>query len=621
MQLKVAQVVGLNTDQKAAQVLSIISDKDNAFFALLTLECDDAFTRGRQTLSELSDLYFEGNSSQKLSEVLKALQEKLKDVSNFDFILASLSGKVLYLLGKGNVEVYLKRDGKTSQLLSVGPPTDLISGLLQPEDRVLFATKNLTAFLADDLLSALVLPLESFEEEISNRILGGSFEENGLSGLLIEVKQDQDKVNIPQLSEEASEAQITSESASNLPKKVNLEKIVQNSKGGIIWAVVHIKKFIPKTNKGRLILAVILIIIIFAGAFLQFQSSQNKQKEEQFNQLLQSAKSDFEAAKGLASLNPSEAKTKLDSAKDNINKALSIKPKDSQALEFKNQLEGESSSILQQFTATGFPLFLDLDLIKKGFSAQSMSLSGKQLLLLDASSKTLVALDLDKKSNQVLAGESQLGQAEIASLNGSLGFVYSEDKGIVRIDLTNQKEATVAKADEEWGKIVDISGFASNVYLLDTLKGQIWKYLPVRNASQSDAGGSTQDGYSDKREYLTAPFDLANSIRMQIESSIYVLQRDGAMLRFTRGAKDHFSYGGLDKGVLNPKSFFVSSDTDNLYLLDSGNSRLLILTKTGEYKGQINGDKFAQVSDLVVDEKEKKVYLLEGSKIYTVDLR
>ena len=108
---------------------------------------------------------------------------------------------------------------------------------------------------------------------------------------------------------------------------------------------------------------------------------------------------------------------------------------------------------------------------------------------------------------------------------------------------------------------------------------------------------------------------------MQIESSIYVLKKGGEILRFTKGDKDNFSYSGLPSLVKDPKSFFVSSDTDNLYLLDSGNSRLLILTETGSYKGEISGEKFAQASDLVVDEKGKKVYLLDGNKIYTIDLK
>mgnify|MGYP001559005643 CR=1 FL=1 len=71
MKLKVAQVIGLNTDQKAAQVLHSEGDGENAFFGLINLESDDAFTRGRQTLSEISDAYFDFElpPSQKLSKI------------------------------------------------------------------------------------------------------------------------------------------------------------------------------------------------------------------------------------------------------------------------------------------------------------------------------------------------------------------------------------------------------------------------------------------------------------------------------------------------------------------------------------------------------------------------
>lgn len=607
MKIKIAQVIGLNTDQKAAQVYSSIQDSENAFFALLILECDDAFTKGRQTLSEISSFYFdeEGTPHQKLTASFLEMSQKLKD-SYFDFILASLSGKVLYLLGKGQVSVYLKRNGKISQLLSVGAPSDLISGFLQPEDRILFATKNLTSYLGEDLTKALDLNIDEFEEDISNRVSSGGLEEDGLSGLLVEI-EDEKQVAIPSLEERDEDLAESQDLSGDYRQKFKIKDLFIF----IIKKALGLKNFIPKSDRGRLIIGFILILIILTGVGFQFKSNKEKGENEQFNQALQNARADFEGAKGLSSLNPAESRTKLDSAKDNLNKALNLKPKDSQALDLKNQIEKELPSILQQITVSEFPLFLDLELIKKGFSAQKITLSGSKILLLDPNTKTLVTIDINKKSNQILSGESQLGKGKDASINGELAFVYSEDKGVLKIDSTNQKVTSVAKFDNEWGKITDIIGFGSNVYLLDSLKGQIWKYLP------------TTDGYSDKREYLNkgVKVDFAGSVRMQIESSVYVLKSTGEIFRFTRGDKDHFGLEGLDKGIKDPKSFFVSSDTDNLYLLDSGNKRLLVLTKTGAYKGQYQGDKFAQVSDLVVDEEGKKVYLLEGSKIYSVDLK
>lgn len=615
MNLRIAQVIGLNTDQKAAQVISSVRD-GSSFLAVLELTSDDAFTKGRQVLSELEDFYFEleGTVAEKLNASLKEAGERLSEGEDFNLCLAAISGKALYLIGKGQVEVYLKRLNKLLPLLSVSTPSQLISGFLQDGDRIFLSTSSLVTFLGLELEKSLSLPIETFEEEVGSKIGASDLEDQGLAGLVVEVLgEDLEISSLP--PEDADQKNVQQEANEDFSKKpiVSFKAILSKS----LNLLRQLGSYFPRSGRGRLIIAVILIIIIALGVGYKYKSGRDRQKQVQFTQLLQEAKDDFNTAKGIASLNPTEAKNKLDSAKDKVNKALSLKPNDGEAQNFKNQLDQESSSILQASSISDFPVFLDMDLIKKNFRASYMSLSTGKLLLLDPAVKTLVVVDLTKKSNQILAGSEQLGDASLASLNGGLTFIYSVDKGILRIDTTNSKLSVVSKKDNDWGEIKDIYGFAGNVYLLDSGKkeapneGQIWKYLP------------TSDGYSDKRAYLNKDVkaDFSGALKMQIESSIYVLKSGGEILRFTRGDKDNFSLGGLDKGVKDPKSLFISSDTDNLYLLDSGNSRLLILTKTGEYKEQITGDKFATATDLVVDEKGKKVYLLEGSKIYTVDLK
>lgn len=610
MKINIAQVIGLNTDQKAAQVISQSRNGDNSFFAVLDLSSDDAFTRGRQTLSELSDFYFdfEGSAAEKLNATFKEAQKKFTGVE-FSLLLASVSGKILYLIGQGSVEVYLQRMDKMSPLLSAGTPSQLISGFLESRDRLLLATSSLTAFLGDDLTKSLKLPLQSFEEEITDRIGTSNLENQGLAALLVD--SEEEEVEMPVLEED----QPSSYESAAPATKANLLLAAKSAATSVLQKVWAQKKYFPQSGRGRLIIAVVLIVVIALGVGFKVKAGKDARIEAEFSRALQEAQEAFATAKGLAILNPVEAKGKLDVAKDKVNLALSLKPDNTDAQNLQKQIETESGSILKQVEVSQFPLFLDMDLVKKNFRASQMSLSSGKLLVLDPVVKTLVVVDLAKKSNQILAGSETLGDAKTASLNGGLAFVYSEDKGIQRVDITNSKLAPVSGKDEDLGKILDIYGFAGNVYLLDSgnppAGGMIWKYLP------------TSEGYSGAREYLNEETlaDFGSAVRMQIESSIYVLNKDGGMLRFTRGDKDHFSYEGLDKGVKDPKSFFVSSETDDLYLLDSGNSRLLILTKTGSYKGQVTGDKFAQATDLVVDEKGKKVYLLEGSKIYQVDLQ
>ena len=601
MNLKLAQFIGLNTDQKAAQAISSIRDSDNAFLAVIQLTRDDAFTKGRLGLAELSDYYFdfEGSPVEKLTATFKEAENKFKTDGSFDLVLAAISGKILYLIGQGSIEVYLKRADKLSSLLSVAPPAQLVSGFLQDGDRLLLGTKQLISFLADDLSPSLSLPTESFEQELSDRIGASTLQGQGLAALLL---------SIPNLETQGLDEPLREENQKPSFLTVMLAKI---GRVFLRWRDYFQRKegslHFPKSGRGRLMLACLLIAIIVLGIGFKYKTSQDQHKIAQFNQALQEAKDRLNAAEGLASLNPGEAKNKLEGAKDKVNKALELDPKSTDAENLKKLIDEKSASILQESSVSDFPLFLGLDLIKKNFKAKQMSLSSGKLLLLDPDTKTLVLVDLAKKSNQILAGGSQLGEGVMASLNGGLAFVYSKDKGILKIDSTNQKVSTVAKKDDEWGDIKDLYAFAGNIYLLDS--NQIWKYLP------------TADGYSDKRKYLTTKVDFSNALRMQIESSVYILKQGGEILRFTRGEKDNFSLGGLPSGVKDPKSLFVSSDTDNLYLLDSGNSRLLILTKTGSYKGTISGQKFATATDLVVDEKGKKVYLLEGGKIYSVDLK
>lgn len=626
MRLKIAQVVGLNTDQKAAQAVSSIRD-DNALVAVLELISDDAFTKGRQILSELEDFYFEfdGSYSEKLNATFDEAKKKVPEGVDFSLSLAAISGKVLYLIGKGQVEVYLKRGEKLSSLLSVGAQQQLISGFIMPGDKLLFATTSLSTFLGAELTKSLNLPIENFEEEVGSKFdesvvpeegsLDGSGNNGlpkiqGLAALVVEVIGEEIEISLLPDSDTDSIGQkiddkLEESPATSFQAKASLGKLLKLLPFGVL------RKYFPKSGRGRLILAIVLIVIVALGAAYQYKLSLDRKIQAQFTQTLQEAKDDFNAAKGLASLNPTDAKLKLDLSLEKTKKALLLQPKNSDAQSFKAQIEQETPSILQQSAVADFPVFLDMDLIKKNFRATQMSLSSNKLLLLDPGVGTLVIVDLAKKSNQILAGSEQLGNASLFSLNGAMGIIYSKDKGVLKIDTANQKVSTVAKKDSDLVEVKDIYGFAGNIYLLDSGTSQIWKYLP------------TPGGYSDKREYFSkdTKADLASALRMQIESSIYVLKSGGEILRFTKGDKDNFSFAGLPSGVKDPKSLFVSSDTENLYLLDSGNSRLLVLTKTGEYKEQITGSKFATATDLAVDEVGKKVYLLDGSKIYSVDLK
>src|SRR3989344_6195164 len=510
------KAVGLNTDQQAAQAVSSIGVAN--FFGLIDLTCDDAFIRGRQLLSDLDDFYNQedsGNVSDNLNQTFKKATEELKDLEDYDLLLAVISGKALYILGKGRVSVYLRRSCKLTELSREGSG-QLISGFIEEGDRIFLTTQNLYNFFGGELDGLLGMSQEKLEEEITEKLNLDTSE--GLAGLVIFIDPDVSE-SVP------SEVAIPNvEAPQKMRLKLKLPSFKLTSVSGLII------KLIPRSGRAKLLIAIVLILVLLGGLGLKVKVMKDSEQTVTFNQLLAQAKDDFNASVGLASLNPGEASNKLTSAKDNLDKALKIKPKDQAALELKNQLEPQGQVVDQKFDSQ-LSLFLDLNLVKEGFKTSQLSLSDGKLLVLDSSSTTLASIDLSKKSQQILASKETLGNARLASINGSSVFVYSEDKGLLKVDLGNRqslssskKVVIVSKTDEEWGRLVDVYGFGSNLYALDSAKNQIWKYLP------------TEGGFSDKKAYLTTEtkVDFGSAIRMQIESSVYVLGQGGLVQRLSR---------------------------------------------------------------------------------------
>ncbi len=607
MKLKVAKVVGLNSDQEAA-VVSSFGDEENILVIVLNLICDDAFGRGRQLMSDLSDIYFaaEENLPGKLTTIFNEAKERLADTEQRSILLGSVSGKVLYLIGEGNVKVILKRLDKSSIILDQANGR-LVSGFLQESDRIFFATNNLVNLLSHNSSNHLDLPLTQWEDEAKTLVSGDNMSPEDINeplataGAVVDIAPDEEMI-IPRANDSEKAALTPYQPA----KPQELSTPLKDTVSEMILTLIN--KF-SLDGRFKLVLAAAIIVVILVGGGLKFKSVKDAQNKQQFNQYMQAASDDFNAAQNLKTLNPVDAETKLKEAKDNIGKALKIDSKNQQALDLQKQINGSSNEVAQSAEAN-FIQYLSLDLIKKGFSAQKMSLSGNNLMLLGFDN-TLVTVDLKKKSNQTLADKSKLGQANLASIGDTAVVVYSGDKGVLKVDLGNKSVQLISKPDPKWKEIDDLAFFSGNVYLLDAKANQIWKYLPTSN------------GYSDPRNYFsdkTTP-NLSGALKMQIESSVYVLKSSGEILRFTKGESDSFSYSGLDKNVKNPKSLFTSSDTDNLYLLDSGNSRLLVLNKGGAYISQYIGDKFAAASDIVVSEEDKKVYLLDNNTIYTIELK
>ncbi|MDO8429594.1 MAG: hypothetical protein Q7S88_03115, partial [Candidatus Daviesbacteria bacterium] len=605
--LKTAKVVGLNSDQEAALALIRTFDlesRTNSFFIIIYTSVEDAFTKIRQTLAEVEELFLDSEKSpaEKLDEILSFLKNSLKEAEDLEILVASLqlegAKRVFYLLGLGEkISALLFRDAKRINLRQVGQGEALVSGFLEPGDRVVLLTDTVEEVFNPNLEALHQVKIEEFEDEVLSKLPQGEifpaaaivFEEE-LAEIPREVLDDSPKAQFLR------------------PRVLPILKIGFSK----VWEKVKLLK--PRSRRSWGVLVGIVIMALLFGAFSLTRLQKTRLEHDRLTGYIETARSEYNNAQGLKDSSPAQAGESLEKSKAALASVLALDTKNTEALDLQKQIEENSWKILKIHQLQDIPLWLDLSLIKKDFTSDRLSFSVGRILLLNSDGSSLVVISESTKSHQILAGKEKLGESTHSSLNGEVAWIFSKDKGVIKIDTTTDKSLETIKVDDEWGGIVDIYGFGGNLYLLDSgnppAGGQIWKYLPIVT------------GYSDKKAYLVGEKeDLIGSKRMQIDGSVWVLNGKGEIVKYTQGVKDHFSISGMDKPISKIKTFYVSDTTEKLYIIDEDNSRLVVLDKSGVYKTQYQSEKLKEVTDLIVEEKSKKVYLLLGNKILQIDLK
>jgi len=109
-------------------------------------------------------------------------------------------------------------------------------------------------------------------------------------------------------------------------------------------------------------------------------------------------------------------------------------------------------------------------------------------------------------------------------------------------------------------------------------------------------------------------------VAMAIDGAIYVLKSEGTVLKFEKGELVFdFSLKELDLPLSDPRAVFTTIDSERLYILDTGNQRVIVTDKNGLYQSQYVYEGLTNPTDLFVNEAEGAIYLLDTATVYRVD--
>lgn len=200
-------------------------------------------------------------------------------------------------------------------------------------------------------------------------------------------------------------------------------------------------------------------------------------------------------------------------------------------------------------------------------------------------------------SNLDLVNAATVFRNEILLLNNhqTLFALRLNDKNIlpVPIRLIDGSEITAMKT------------YSNNLYLLDQKNNQILKY--TRNSS----------GFTEFQEWIRDDIvDITDSIDFTIDGSIYILKKNGEIIKLLNGKLATFSLKTIDPKIRNPLKIYTSPDTQYIYILDPPEKRIVVIDKNGNLIRQYSSPRFTSLKDFIILENEKRIYLLNSTVMY-----
>ncbi|MFH1173181.1 MAG: hypothetical protein V1692_01465 [bacterium] len=368
---------------------------------------------------------------------------------------------------------------------------------------------------------------------------------------------------------------------------------------------------LPRGQKMMIIGALVFIIAFSQGIVVLSKRQSNRVLEQQYSQLTSQIKEKHDAAEAsLIYKEDDRARQLLLEAKGLI---TTLPQNSRQHQNDYNTLQAKNETLLEKTSKIVMvdnpEVIADLASLNPQHAKQILPLLDK-LISYDPAKNGLYEINPATKEIKDLAViTAQIGRLQLGALadNEYLLF-YHTNNGLAKFNTTNNTlEPVIAELNEQ--KVKDLLVYNKRLYILDNAGNQIYKH------------NNTTDGFSSGTAWLVGANNLNEAVSFTIDGSIYVLKSNGEIYKFLKGEKQEFTPATLEKPLNQPTKIYTDLDSNFLYILDPQNQRLVVLDKEGKLQAQYTSDKFTDLKDFVIKEKENKIYLLNNTQILVMPVQ
>lgn len=601
-------VVGIADSVHWGQVLS-----SPTAYVVVEVEDHQGHARdwGLKVLANLSDQLADSPKSLKATReiAIKSMEERVTSL-----ILLVPVGLVVYVVMLGEGRVSLKR-GSTLSVLMEKPGA--ISGEVREGDMILLMSKSVSALLTHEETNALfdhsdapavaekmTLAIHSHNDAPEHAVAGSA-------AFIIHVKG--------LISAEDERALVT-------PRNILVQDASVSERGKrVLQKILRIRPrhfyCLPDAwRRPMMPITIILIVLFLLSVLLGIRRQMGQKVEARVAQILTNAQHAFDEGVALLELNPVKARERLNEAKTDLSplrEGLSPSSLEGKAVAKLYKDVADQLTVAMQVNRVEPVLFYDISLLKASAAISSLGSDGQTLGLFDVRGPTVATITMPAKNGKIVAGGSGFVGAKLLTVHGDSVYVLVDD-GIHAVSLRGGKTTPlIIKRDTQWGSIAGMVSYGGNIYLLDSAKSRIWKYIAI------DALPAGRQGFSALSEYLnpdTLP-DLSQATGMAVDGGIWVGTRFGDILRFNQGRQETFVPRGVEPAFGKTLVVATTEEDKHLYVLDTDNKRVVVLDKDGVYIAQYVWTGNIAPIELFVSEKLKAILLLADGKIYSIGLK
>ena len=365
-------------------------------------------------------------------------------------------------------------------------------------------------------------------------------------------------------------------------------------------SIAQIKEF-SRLKKFFLFSVIVLLIAAVASITISIRYKKTAQTQTQITNQLKDAQTLLSSAQ--ASLLYKDNST----AENYLVQAQAKLPNQSQVakadLALYNEVKNELSDLRQKLENTVVVQTSNLGSL--GSSDRLLQLNN---FLATQVNSTIISYDKNNGSisdSALLSSEKILGSVYIKN---STAVVYNGSALLVWDYVLHQFSPPFTTSVPDQNSFVALKYYATNsrVYAINKSSNQILSFLVGSGISKPVVASKNAN-------------DLGNALDFAIDGSIYVLNTNGVD-KYQSGVLQDFHLPSLTTPFSGKGKITTDKTFANIYILDSGNNRIIVMDKKGNLVETLTSKDFTDLKDFQVDEKNKVAYVLNGSDLLKVTL-